>query len=324
MTMRWRSLLFVPGNRPDLAAKAPRSGPDAVVLDLEDAVPPAAKVEARASVARAAAELAGSVPVCVRVNPPATEWFAGDVAALPPGLAAVVVPKLDTAAQVAAVGDALGDRPVMIAGIETVRGVADARTVLAPPVAACYFGAEDYIADLGGVRTSGNAEVAWARAFVAVAARLAGIPALDMVTIDFRDGGRFQVEAREARALGYAGKMCIHPAQVPLARAAFHPTADEIDWARRLLAAFAAAGGDTIAFEGQMVDEVVAARARALLAAAGDAGSTEGTGPTAGPAGPDDAGHTGPAAGTASSHDAGHTGGPGRADPSGTTGGTGS
>src|SRR5690606_32948119 len=108
----------------------------------------------------------------------------------------------------------------------------------------------------------------------------------------------------------------IHPAQVPLAREAFHPTADEIDWARRLLAAFAAAGGDTIAFEGQMVDEVVAARARALLAAAGDAGSTEGTGPTAG--------HTGPVAGTASSHDAGHTGGPGRADPSGTTGGTGS
>ena len=159
----------------------------------------------------------------------------------------------------------MGDRAV-VAGLETVRGVADAREVLAAPVAACYFGAEDYVADLGGVRTPGNAEVAWARAFVAVAARLAGVEALDMVTIDFHDGDRFLAEAREARALGYAGKLCIHPAQVPLAEEAFRPTADELDAARRLLAAFDAAGGDTIAFEGQMVDEVVAARARAVVA----------------------------------------------------------
>ncbi len=267
MTATWRSMLFVPGNRPDLAAKAPRSGPDVVVLDLEDAVPPAAKSDARATVRQAAAELAGAVPVCVRVNPPGTEWFGDDVAALPAGLAAVVVPKLDSAGQVTEVAAALADRRV-VAGLETVRGVADARDVLRSPVTACYFGAEDYVADLGGVRTPGNDEVAWARTHVAVAARLAGVPALDMVTIDFRDDERFLAEARQARALGYAGKLCIHPAQVPLAREAFRPTADEVDRARRLLGAFAAAGGDTIAFEGQMVDEVVAARARAVLAAA--------------------------------------------------------
>ncbi|HEX6424515.1 MAG TPA: CoA ester lyase [Acidimicrobiales bacterium] len=266
MTATWRSMLFVPGNRPDMAAKAPRSAPDVVVLDLEDAVPPAAKPDARAAVRRAAAELAGVVTVCVRVNPPTTRWFADDVAALPAGVAAVVVPKLESAAQVAEAAGALDGRPV-VAGLETVRGVLDAREVLQPPVAACYFGAEDYVADLGGVRTPGNAEVAAARSFVAAAARLAGVPALDMVTIDFRDDDRFLAEARDARALGYAGKMCIHPAQVPLAREAFRPTADEVDGARRLLAAFAAAGGDTIAFEGQMVDEVVAARARAILAA---------------------------------------------------------
>jgi citrate lyase subunit beta/citryl-CoA lyase len=266
VTVRWRSLLFVPGNRPDLAAKAPRSGPDAVVLDLEDAVPPAAKADARATVRQAAAALDGVVPVCVRVNPPATPWFAEDVAALPPGTAAVVVPKLDAAGQLAEVAAALGEMPV-VAGIETVRGVDDARTVLAQPIVACYFGAEDYIADLGGVRTPGNAEVATARSLVAIAARLAGVAALDMVTIDFHDTDRFTAEAREARALGYAGKMCIHPRQVPLAHEAFQPTADEVDTARRLLAAFEAAGGDTIAFEGQMVDAVVAARARAVLAA---------------------------------------------------------
>ena len=266
MTGRWQAMLFVPGNRPDLAAKAPRSGPDVVVLDLEDAVPPAAKPAARATVHEAAADLADVLPVCVRVNPPATPWFADDVAALPDGLAGVVVPKLESAAQVAEVAAALGDRPV-VAGIETVRGALDAREVLRPPVVACYFGAEDYVADLGGVRTPGNAEVAAPRSFVAAAARLAGLPALDMVTIDFRDDDRYLAEAREARALGYAGKLCIHPSQVALARTAFRPTDDEIGWSRRLLAAFEAAGGDTIAFEGQMVDEVVAARARALLAA---------------------------------------------------------
>ena len=262
---RWRSMLFVPANRPDLAAKASRSGPDVVVLDLEDAVPPAGKPEARATIGPAARELSGVVPVCVRVNPPGTEWFADDVAALPEGLAAVVVPKIESAEQLQQVADALGGRSV-VAGIETVLGVADARQLLGPPVVACYFGAEDYIADLGGIRTAGNAEVAYARAFVAMAARLAGVPALDLVTLDFGDDERFRAEALEARALGYAGKLCIHPAQVALANEAFRPSADEVDWASRLLAAFDGASGMTIAFEGQMVDEVVAARARAILA----------------------------------------------------------
>jgi citrate lyase subunit beta / citryl-CoA lyase len=269
VTARWRSMLFVPGNRADLAAKAPRSEPDVVVLDLEDAVPPAAKTDARATTQQAATALALSRSVCVRVNPPATPWFADDVASLADGLSAVVVPKLESAAQLAEVADALGGRPV-VAGIETVRGVADARHVLGPPVVACYFGAEDYVADLGGVRTPDNAEVAHARAYVAMAARLAGVPALDMVTLDFGDDERFRSEAHQARALGYAGKLCIHPAQVDLANQAFRPTDEEVDWARRLLGAFDDAGGMTIAFEGQMVDEVVAARARAIQAAAGD------------------------------------------------------
>jgi citrate lyase subunit beta/citryl-CoA lyase len=258
MTGRWRSPLFVPGDKPQLGAKSTRSHPDVVVLDLEDAVPPAAKADARTTVAAMAGLLTDVVPVWVRVNPPGTPWFADDVAGLPDGIAAVVVPKFEGPVDV-------GGRPV-VAGLETVRGVADARDVLGDDVVACYFGAEDYVADLGGVRTPGNDEVAWARASVAVAARLAGIPALDLVTLDFGDGERFTREAREARALGYAGKLCIHPAQVPLANEAFLPSAEEVDWATRLLAAFEDAGGSTIAFEGQMVDEVVAARARAILA----------------------------------------------------------
>jgi citrate lyase subunit beta/citryl-CoA lyase len=182
---------------------------------------------------------------------------------VPGDVAGLVVPKFDATSQLESLSRATS-LPV-IAGIETVQGVVDARDLLAPPVVGCYFGAEDYVADLGGVRTDANGEVAVARALVAMAARLAGIPALDMVTIDFRDDERFSTEAQEARALGYVGKLCIHPGQVSLANTAFLPSDAEVAHATRLLAAFDEARGATIAFEGQMVDEVVAARARAIL-----------------------------------------------------------
>lgn len=260
---RWRSALFVPGNRPDLAAKAARLGADLVVLDLEDAVPPGGKAEARDLVGQATRALVGIVPTAVRVNPPGTAWFADDVASLPDGLVAVVVPKLELAAQLDEVAAAAG-RP-LLAGIETVRGVVDAREVLRHPVVACYFGAEDYVVDLGGTRTDGNAEVAWARSWVAICARLAGVAALDLVTLQYGDADRFTREALEARALGYAGKLCIHPAQVPLANAAFAPSSEEVAWAERVLGAFEAGGGATVGVDGEMIDEVVAARARAIL-----------------------------------------------------------
>jgi citrate lyase subunit beta/citryl-CoA lyase len=270
--MRFRSVLFVPANRPDMAAKATRSSPDAVVLDLEDAVHAGGKSEARAVVGEALAGLvAQGAAVLLRLNPPATEWFAGDAALLPmPGLTGVIVPKVETLADVDAVAAAVGDLPA-VAGLETVRGVADARLLLVGPVRACYFGAEDYTVDLGGVRSPGNAEVQVPRALVAMAARLAGIPCFDQVVLDFGDSARFTAESAEARALGYAGKLCIHPAQVPLANAAFVPSAEEVDRATRLLAAYdeaVAAGRATCAFDGAMVDEVVARHARAVLTAA--------------------------------------------------------
>jgi citrate lyase subunit beta/citryl-CoA lyase len=271
--MRFRSLLFVPGDRPDMAAKANRSEPDAVVLDLEDAVAPDRKDDARSVLGESVANVVGSggAAVLVRVNPPSTEWFADDLALLPlPGVGGVVVPKLDTARDLAMVGDAARGVPVL-AGLETVRGVADAREVLVSPVTGCYFGAEDYVVDLGGVRTDDNAEIAVARSLVPIAARLAGIPALDQVVLDYRDDARFRREASEARALGYAGKVCIHPAQVPLANELFLPSAEEVERAERLLAVFddaLAAGHAACAFEGTMVDEVVAKQARAVIAAA--------------------------------------------------------
>lgn len=276
---RWRSALFAPANQPALVAKLPRTDADVIVLDLEDAVPRTHKAEARALVGGALAVLAHDMPralLAVRVNAAATDHFAADLAALAPtAVGALVVPKVASADDVSALHAAVGAAgfaapPLIVAGIETARGVADARTFLGAGVDACYFGAEDFVADMGGVRTADNAEVAHARAQVVLAARAAGIPALDIVTADFRDEARFRREAAEARALGYRGKLCIHPAQVAWARDAFTPTPAEVDRARRVLDAWAEAtarGFGAIAVDGELVDEPMVTRARAVLAA---------------------------------------------------------
>lgn len=275
---RLRSLLFAPAVRADFVEKLGTRGADAVVIDCEDATPANAKAEGRANARRLAPSLdAGGCQVLVRVNAVPTVWFADDVReGLCEELAAVVVPKAETVAGLDAVAAALDHAGFgflgVVAGLETALGVADARDLLAhPQVVAGYFGAEDFVADMGGVRTASNAEVQHARASVALAGRLAGVPLLDQIVADFRDDDRFRREAAEARALGYGGKLCIHPGQVALANDAFVPSDAEIERARRLIEAYerASAGGvAAIDFEGQMVDEPLAAQARRILALA--------------------------------------------------------
>ena len=273
-----RSVLFAPAVRPDFLAKLPSRGADAVVIDCEDATPPAAKNEARSTCRLHGPELAATgCQVMVRVNAVGTEWFADDVdVALTGELAAVVVPKIETTDQLDAVRAALDAAGLfelgVVAGLETARGVADARLVLRhPTLIGAYFGAEDFIADMGGRRTTSNAEVLHARSEVVLAARLAGVPAIDQVVTDFGAGDAFAAEAAEARNLGYSGKLCIHPAQVPLANRAFTPDDAEVRRARRLLSAYDRAAADgvaAIAFEGQMVDEPLAGQARRVIALA--------------------------------------------------------
>ncbi|MEJ7801529.1 MAG: aldolase/citrate lyase family protein, partial [Ilumatobacter sp.] len=125
--------------------------------------------------------------------------------------------------------------------------------------------------DMGGVRTADNHEVAFARASVALAGRVAGVPVLDQVVTDFHNDDRFEREAVEARAMGYQGKLCIHPGQVTSANRSFVPSPDEVERARRLLRAYddaSAKGVAAIDFEGQMVDEPLASQARRVLALA--------------------------------------------------------
>lgn len=280
--IRPRSVLFAPGNRADLIAKLPRAHPDAVVIDLEDAVPGTgeAKAAARPIARDAGRDLIAAAPhlaVFVRVNAVHAPFFEDDLTVLTPELAGVVVPKLESAADVRVAAEALASRGLdlpILAGLETAAGVWNAREIMAEPsVLWAYFGAEDYTTDLGGLRTSGNLEVLYARSHVALAARLTGVHALDIVVTRLNDAAAFREDAEQGRALGYGGKLCIHPAQVPLAHTIFGPTDTDAERARRLLAAAheaAEQGRGAFAFEGQMVDEPMLAKARAILHARGE------------------------------------------------------
>ena len=282
---RARSMLFVPGSRADMIAKTPRFAPDVAVVDLEDAVAAGDKASARRTAAAAIDALDPESPenpstVLVRVNPVGTPWFAADVAAAAGCAAAgIVVPKLATQPQLSQVREALAAHSwpgaLVIAGIETALGAADARTLLASgtgELSAAYFGAEDYVADIGGRRSPGGEEVLYARSQVCLAAYLAGLPAIDQVVTDIADDELFLADARRGQGLGYQGKMCIHPRQVELAHQVFTPTPDEVAHARAVLAAGAAGVG---VVDGQMVDEVHVRMARAVLARVpGPAGRT--------------------------------------------------
>ncbi len=271
MLMIARSLLYAPANRPDLFGKFPRLDADLFVLDLEDGTPPAERPRARedlpGSVVAARGDHAGRL--FVRVNPADSADFDEDVraakAATPDGL---VVAKVEQADDIARLQT---DLPV-IAGIESIKGVVNAMEIAAAEgVAAVYFGAEDFATEMGARRTAEGFEVLYARSRVVLAAKAARVLALDQVVLDFRDDARFLQDAGTGRGLGYDGKMCIHPRQVDLSNTAFAPTDAEIDYARRLLAAYEAAearGQATIDFEGRMVDGPLVKASQAVLRAA--------------------------------------------------------
>jgi citrate lyase subunit beta/citryl-CoA lyase len=272
---RVRSMLFMPATRADMIAKIPRFAPDVAVADLEDAVAAGEKDAARRTAAAAIDALDPAAPttVLVRVNPVGTPWFAKDVAAAAGSAAAgIVVPKLATQQHLHEIRQALAQHSwpdaVIIAGIETALGVADARAVLAGGLSGAYFGAEDYIADVGGRRSPGGEEVLYARSQVCLAAHLAGIPAVDQAVVGLGDDEHFLADARRGQSIGYQGKICLHPRQVELAHRAFTPTPDELGHARAVIAAGEAGVG---VVDGHMVDDVHVRMARATLARAAGA-----------------------------------------------------
>lgn len=284
--MRVRSLLYVPGNRPALFAKAMAGAADAVILDLEDAVPPAEKSGARATVADwliANADDAAR-PVFVRIND--GELGLHDVEALVASGAAfagLLVPKAETGGAITRLGarlDAAGSRLAGVALqpiIESVAGLYALAELAAASrrVGRFSFGAGDFVADLGGASTPGRTETLAARSEIAMRSRLLGLaPPVAHVFAPIADLTALRRACVEDRALGFGARSCIHPSQVEVVNAAFGASEAEIRTAREIVARFASSQtAGTGAFQmpdGTFVDEAVARRARAILAQASD------------------------------------------------------
>lgn len=280
-----RSMLFTPGNRPDLVAKAARCGADAVIVDLEDAVPVASKQQARDGLC----ELdTGEVPVFVRVNGAETEFLWPDVAAAGRvDIAGIVLPKADDPQLLRRIDGALtvleldSGRPVgstaLVPLVESGLGVVRINELLtsSPRVESVLFGSGeegDLVVDLGCEWTPEGTGLLTARSLVLLAARAAGIEQpLDAVFMDYRNLDALRTECELAKRVGYVGKVAIHPAQVPVIHEVFTPTDDEVAHQRALLAKFEAAlaeGSASIGVDGRMVDYAVARRARQIIARA--------------------------------------------------------
>ena len=268
-----RSYLFVPADRPERINKALASGADAVIVDLEDAVAPGAKAVAREALVGWLAQWSfaprpSSQPILlVRVNAASTAWFEDDLrACVHPAVQGLVLPKAEHPSELMHVGAALPGR-ALLPLVESATGMDAARALGGVPgVQRLIFGSLDFQVDLDIEEDEAEDALLHFRSHLVWMSRLGGIAApVDGVTTNLQDPAATAADARRARALGFGAKLCIHPRQVQAVHEAFMPSADQLDWARRVLAAAQAAGGSAVAVDGKMVDAPVLLRARALL-----------------------------------------------------------
>ncbi|MBS7537863.1 HpcH/HpaI aldolase/citrate lyase family protein [Ancylobacter lacus] len=294
-----RSALFMPGANPRVIEKARTLDADVVILDLEDAVAPEAKAQARARVAEAVrAGGFGRREVVIRTNAPDTPWFAEDLAAAAAARPdAVLVPKLSDPETARVIGrrlEALGAPPglALWAMIETAAAVLRAADIAAAArdpatrLALLVLGTNDLARETGAKVVPGRAPMLGWIGHCVLAARAAGIGILDAVWNDFRDVEGFAQECAEAAAMGFDGKSCIHPGQLAPCNAAFTPPPDEVAEARAVIALFERpenAGKGVVQREGRMVERMHADIARRTVALA-DAIATPEHGSEGGPA----------------------------------------
>ncbi|SEF60407.1 citrate lyase subunit beta / citryl-CoA lyase [Thermomonospora echinospora] len=271
-----RSALYVPGDQPGKLAKAPDRGADALIVDLEDAVPPQAKDRAREQVAAWLAGLAaagGPPQIWVRVNP-GLRGLADARAVALPAVTGLCVAKAETPEDLAALDEALGEAPWIALSpiLESAAAV-----LAAPALARCrrvvrlQLGEADLRADLGVEPGPDERELLWARSQVVLASAAAGIgPPLGPVSTDFRDTAALRRSTEALRRLGFYGRACVHPAQLPVVHEVFTPSERELARARDLVERFEKADSGVVLDErGQMVDEAVIRQARRLLATPG-------------------------------------------------------
>jgi citrate lyase subunit beta/citryl-CoA lyase len=288
--MARRSLLFSPGDSPDLMRKAPGAGADVICFDLEDAVAPGRKDEARAAVGEVLSDPSfdPDAEVCVRLT---AESPAADLDGVLGGdgedgagdgtdavrLDAVMLPKVEAADRVERVAALCAERGrdlAVFALVETAAGVLSAQSIAAADATdALVFGAEDLAADVGATRTDEGTEVLYAREHVVLAASAADVDAIDTVFTDFSDETGLREDAAFARRLGYDGKLAIHPAQVGPITEAFTPDPADVEWAAAVLDARDEAereGKAVFQVDGEMIDAPLIAQAERILDRAPD------------------------------------------------------
>lgn len=283
-----RSFLFVPGDSERKFARAAEGAADALILDLEDSVAPVGKVAARQVTAGMLAAPRGRQQRYVRVNALDTGLTLADLAAVMPARPdGIVLPKCADAGQVrqvslwldafeAAAGAAPGATRILAIATETAGSLfgLGSYAEAGPRLSGLMWGAEDLSASLGASanRLDGRwlAPFRLARDLCLAGAAAAGVPAIDTVHVDIEDLAGLEADAREARRDGFAGKAVIHPKHVDVVNAVFTPAPEELDWARRVVAAFAtAADAGVLRMDGKMLDRPHLRLAERLLAAAG-------------------------------------------------------
>ncbi|WP_257224550.1 MULTISPECIES: CoA ester lyase [unclassified Acinetobacter] len=258
-----RSYLFVPANRVERFEKALNTDADAVIIDLEDAVPFDLKQSSRDDLT-AWLQDHPELQVMIRVNSSQTEWFLADIElAKFPNVSAIVLPKTESSAEIEAVLKIrnIGIFPL----IETPLGFANVRQIACTKhVIALMFGTIDFQLEMN--MNGGYLELLSFRNEIVLASQLAKIQApVDGVTVDFKDEDLIRLETQQAKNLGFAGKLCIHPNQVNLVNQTFNPSSQEITWANQIMQAVEEAKGQAVSLNGKMVDLPVILQAQKII-----------------------------------------------------------
>ncbi len=284
-----RSRLYVPGNNPKMIPPAGLYGADVISLDLEDAVHPDYKVDARMMVSEAlkVVDFGPTVEVTVRINPINTPWGKWDVRQIVcERLDGIYIPKTETPEDVIQVDELVTEmeekkglkigRIKLFATMETAKGILNAKEIAlcSGRLEGITIGGEDLTADLGGVRSSDGVAIHTSRQLIVLSAKAAGIQAIDTVYSDFKDVEGLKKETEMIKKMGFDGKACIHPNQIEVIHDVFNPTQDEIMYAVRVKKAIAEAkkkGSGVIALGRKMVDKPIVIKAEKILKVAEEA-----------------------------------------------------
>ena len=267
------NFLFVPGTRPDRFLKALDSGADTVVLDLEDAVAEEEKVNARNAIHVAWPTFTEEQKqrLAIRSNSPGSKFYSADlILAQELSVTCLVIPKSESLDQINGAAAILPDTAI-VPMIETAIGLSKINEIAnSNQVLRLALGNLDLQVDLGMVCDQEETQLQTARFQIVLASRLARIaPPIDGITPSTDDVSRITDDAQRAKSMGFGGKLCIHPKQVPIVKATFMPTSDEITWANRVIEADTASKGATVKLDGRMIDRPAVLLARRTLAIAG-------------------------------------------------------